>query len=110
MTELDPILILSLSKDEVLTVRQVHHEAFAPPPTLTLPHEGGGDLFGLTRRREEGTDSLSYTLPREGGGDSFHCTLPLEGGGDSFHCTLPLEGGGRGGGGCAWGRSLSMVR
>jgi hypothetical protein len=64
------VLILSLSKDEALMVRQAHHEDVSFPPTLTLPRKGGGDFRNSIRRRA--------------GGDSF--------------LSLPLEGGGRGGG------------
>jgi hypothetical protein len=49
------ILILSLSKDEGVMVRQVHHEDVSFPPTLALPRKGEGD-------------SNIFTLPLEGGG------------------------------------------
>ncbi len=43
------ILILSLSNDEDLMVRQAHHEVIGF--TLALPPREGGDVQSLTSRR-----------------------------------------------------------
>src|SRR2546428_11760947 len=46
------------------------------PPTLTLPHEGGGNWTTLTLPHEGGGNWTTLTLPHEGGGNWTSLTLP----------------------------------